>query len=52
MSGRAVADYLRGLVFPPENRDIEGARLAVYIEDQIRELTAELEDINHELGLE
>lgn len=34
--GRAVAGYLRGLVFPPESYDIEGSRLAAYVEDQIR----------------
>ncbi|WP_119462718.1 Z1 domain-containing protein [Rhodospirillaceae bacterium SYSU D60014] len=34
--GRSVADYLRSLSFPPENYDIEGHRLAGYIEDQIR----------------
>jgi hypothetical protein len=34
--GRSVADFLRNLVFPPENYDIEGHRLAAYIEEQIR----------------
>jgi hypothetical protein len=34
--GREVAEYLRGIAFPPENYDIEGSRLAGYIEDQIR----------------
>lgn len=34
--GRAVAEYLRNLVFPPESYDIEGRRLAAYIDDQIR----------------
>lgn len=34
--GRAVADYLRSLSFPPENDDIQGDLLARYIEDQIR----------------
>ena len=34
--GRAVADYLRSLTFPPENYDIEGGRLAGYVEDQIQ----------------
>lgn len=42
VSGRAVAGYLRSLIFPPESYEIEGKRLAGYIEDQIRagELTA------------
>jgi Z1 domain len=34
--GRAIADYLRSLTFPPENSDIQGSRLAGYVEDQIR----------------
>lgn len=34
--GRAVADYLRNFSFPPENYEIEGRRLATYIEEQIR----------------
>jgi hypothetical protein len=34
--GRAVADYLRSLVFPPESYDIDGGQLAAYIESQIR----------------
>lgn len=40
--GRAVAAYLRSLAFPPENYEIDGVRLAKYIEDQIAigELTA------------
>jgi hypothetical protein len=33
--GRAVAAYLRSLTFPPESYDIEGGRLAGYVEDQI-----------------
>lgn len=33
--GRSVAAYLRSLAFPPENYEIEGVRLARYIEDQI-----------------
>jgi hypothetical protein len=36
VAGRAIADYLRTLTFPPENYDIEGNRLAGYVEDQIR----------------
>jgi hypothetical protein len=36
VSGRAVADYLRGFAFPPESFEIDGRRLAAYIEDQIR----------------
>lgn len=36
VSGRAVADYLRGFAFPPESYEIDGRRLAAYIEDQIR----------------
>jgi hypothetical protein len=35
-SGQAVAGYLRSLIFPPENREIEGGRLAGYIGDQMR----------------
>jgi hypothetical protein len=35
VTGRAVAAYLRSLAFPPESYDIEGGRLAGYIEDQI-----------------
>jgi hypothetical protein len=34
--GRAVAGYLRSLVFPPESKDVESGRFADYIEDQIR----------------
>jgi hypothetical protein len=34
--GRAVAAYMRSLIFPPENYDINGGRLGNYIEDQIR----------------
>jgi hypothetical protein len=33
--GRAVADFLSNLVFPPESLQIEGARLAEYIERQV-----------------
>jgi hypothetical protein len=33
--GRAVADFLRSLAFPPENHEIEGGRMADYIEAQI-----------------
>ena len=33
--GRMVAAYLRSLNFPPENNELVGGRLAVYIEDQI-----------------
>jgi len=33
--GRTVAAYLRSLNFPPESSEIEGGRLAGYIEDQI-----------------
>jgi hypothetical protein len=40
--GRAVATYLRGLTFPPENVDIEGARLATFIEDQLKQVPPEL----------
>lgn len=36
VAGRSVAEFLRSLAFPPENFDIEGTRLASYIEDQIR----------------
>jgi hypothetical protein len=36
VAGRSVADFLRSMAFPPENYDIEGGRLAGYIEDQIR----------------
>ncbi len=36
VAGRAVAGYLRSLAFPPESYEIEGRRLAGYIEDQIR----------------
>jgi hypothetical protein len=34
--GRVISDYLRSLTFPPENYDIEGNRLAAYVEEQIR----------------
>jgi hypothetical protein len=34
--GRSVAEFLGSLAFPPENYDIEGHRLAAYIEEQIR----------------
>ncbi|MDZ5698643.1 Z1 domain-containing protein [Chelativorans sp. M5D2P16] len=33
--GRDIAVYLRNLAFPPENYDIEGGRMASYIEGQI-----------------
>jgi hypothetical protein len=36
VAGRAVADYLRHLTFPPENYEIQGDRLADYIEDRLR----------------
>lgn len=36
ISGRAVAGYLRSLIFPPESHEIEGKRLSDYIEHQIR----------------
>lgn len=36
VAGRTIADFLRTLTFPPENYDIEGNRLAAYVEDQIR----------------
>lgn len=37
VQGRSVADFLRGFAFPPENYEIEGRRLAGYIEDQLKE---------------
>ncbi|HEX2528701.1 MAG TPA: Z1 domain-containing protein [Geminicoccus sp.] len=37
VSGRAVSEFLRAFAFPPENYEIEGRRLAAYIEDQMRE---------------
>ena len=37
VSGQAVAGYLQNLVFPPENKEIEGRQLAGYIGDQMRE---------------
>jgi len=36
VSGRTIADFLRGFAFPPESYEIDGPRLATYIEDQIR----------------
>lgn len=40
--GDRVAAYLRTLSFPPGNREIEAARLANYVEDQLRQSPAEL----------
>lgn len=34
--GRDVADYLRNLSFPPESPELNGARMAAYITEQIR----------------
>jgi hypothetical protein len=36
VAGRSVADFLRNLTFPPENYEIQGDRLAEYIEDRLR----------------
>ena len=36
MAGTAIASYLRTLSFPPENYDIQGGRLAEYIEAQVQ----------------
>ncbi len=40
--GERVAAYLRNLSFPPENREIESQQLAGYVEEQLRQVPAEL----------
>lgn len=34
--GRQVAEYLRGLAFPPESIQVNGSKLATYITDQLK----------------
>ncbi|MEJ0022879.1 MAG: Z1 domain-containing protein [Alphaproteobacteria bacterium] len=36
VSGRQIAEYLRGLTFPPESIQVNGGKLAAYITEQLK----------------
>jgi hypothetical protein len=42
IAGRYISEYLRNLTFPPESQQVDGKKLAQYIEDQLAMTPAEL----------
>ena len=44
VAGRDIAQYLRNLSFPPESLQVDGTKLAAYINDQLAMTPAELTD--------
>lgn len=44
VSGRDISDYLRNLTFPPESLQVQGSKIATYINDQLAMNPPELTD--------